>query len=186
MSGVCDTEDDDESNEQRVSANRERAAGTPPPAPTEPSTHVSQAAHPPASTEPSLRVSRTLSIPLREISWRATTPGGPGGQHANRTASRVEVRFDVEASQALGPRQRAALLDRLGRVVVANAGDERSQARNRQLALERLAGRLAEALRTRPVRRPTAPTAGGRARRLEDKRRRGAIKRDRRPPVSDD
>jgi ribosome-associated protein len=137
-------------------------------------------------SEPVLRVTRSLAIPLREISWRATTPGGPGGQHANRTASRVEVRFDVEASAALGPRQRATLLARLGPVVVAQAGDERSQARNRQLALERLAARLEDALRTRAQRRPTAPTAGARARRLEDKRRRSVTKRDRRQPGAED
>lgn len=136
--------------------------------------------------EPVLRVSRSLAIPFREISWRATTPGGPGGQHANRTASRVEVRFDVEASETLGPRQRATLLTRLGPVVVARAADERSQARNRQLALERLADRLADALRTRPQRRPTAPTAGARARRREDKRRRSATKRERRRPDAED
>lgn len=136
--------------------------------------------------EPVLRVSHGLAIPFSEISWRATTPGGPGGQHANRTASRVEVRFDVQASAALGPRQRATLLERLGPVVVARAGDERSQARNRQLALERLAVRLADALRTSVARRPTAPTAGARARRLEEKRRRSGTKRDRRPPDAEE
>lgn len=139
-----------------------------------------------ATKEPMLRVSRSLAIPLREVSWRATTPGGPGGQHANRTASRVEVRFDVEASTALGPRQRAMLLARVGPVVVAQAADERSQARNRQLALERLARRVEDALRTRPARRPTAPTRAARARRLEEKRRRSATKRDRRVPRPED
>lgn len=133
-----------------------------------------------------LRVSRTLTVPLSEISWRASTPGGPGGQHANRTASRVEVRFDVRSSQALGPRQRAVLLERLGPVVTASAGDERSQARNRQLALDRLAQRLSGALRVSPARRPTTPTAGSRERRLDEKRRRGAVKRDRRPARDDD
>ncbi|MGH8981079.1 MAG: alternative ribosome rescue aminoacyl-tRNA hydrolase ArfB [Acidimicrobiales bacterium] len=136
--------------------------------------------------EPVLRVSRRLSVPLREITWRATTSGGPGGQHANRSLSRVEVRFDVETSNALGPRQRATLFQRLGPVVVAQSGDERSQARNRQLALDRLASRLAEALRTRPPRRPTAPSQGARARRLEDKRRRSATKQRRRPPGPED
>jgi ribosome-associated protein len=133
-----------------------------------------------------LRVSRSLAIPLSELEWRTSTPGGPGGQHANRTQSRVEVRFDVEASHALGPRQRATLLGRLGPVVTATASDERSQARNRQLALERMAGRLSEALRVRRPRRPTAPTAAAKARRLDDKRRRAAIKRRRRPPGADD
>lgn len=135
-----------------------------------------------AEPEGVLRVLPSLAIPLAEISWRATTPGGPGGQHANRTASRVEVRFDVTRSSALGPRQRARLLERLGPVVAASAGDERSQARNRELALERLARRLAEALRAPRPRRPTAPTAASRERRLEDKRRRAETKQRRRPP----
>src|ERR1700728_1469461 len=90
-----------------------------------------------------LKVSRSLAIPLSELEWRATTSGGPGGQHANRSATRVEVRFDVSGSPSLGPRQRARLLERLGPVVRAAAGDERSQVRNRQLALERLGGELA-------------------------------------------
>jgi ribosome-associated protein len=133
-----------------------------------------------------LRVSRSLAIPMAELEWRTSTPGGPGGQHANRTQSRVEVRFDVEASRALGPRQRATLLERLGPVVTATAADERSQARNRERALERLAERLSGALRVRRRRTPTAPTAAARARRLDEKRRRSALKRDRRPPGADD
>ena len=133
-----------------------------------------------------LRVSRSLVIPLHEISWRATTPGGPGGQHANRTASRVEVRFDVEHASSLRPRQRAVLLERLGPVVSATAGDERSQARNRQLALERLGEKLGAALRVPRRRRPTAPTAASRARRLEEKRRRSDTKQGRRAARTDD
>lgn len=129
--------------------------------------------------EERLRVNRSLSIPLAEIAWRATTPGGPGGQHANRTASRVEVSLDLAASASLGPRQRARLLERFGPIVRASAGEERSQARNRQVALERLAVRLAEGLRVGAPRRPTTPTPSGRERRLEDKRRRGSLKRQR-------
>jgi ribosome-associated protein len=140
----------------------------------------------PSTSHGSLRVNRNLTIPLSEIAWRATTPGGPGGQHANRTASRVEVRFDVEASQSLGPRQRSVLLDRLGPVVTASAADERSQARNRQLALERLAAKVAGALRVRPPRRPTAPTKAARERRLEEKRHRSGVKRARRAPSDDE
>lgn len=117
---------------------------------------------------------------MEEIGWRATTSGGPGGQHANRASSRVEVRFDVAASRVLGPRQRARLLDRLGPVVRATASEDRSQARNRQVALDRLAGRLAAALRVEPPRRPTAPTAGSKERRLAEKRRRSQVKRQRR------
>jgi len=129
-------------------------------------------------------VSRSLNIPMSEVQWRATTPGGPGGQHANKTSSRVEARFDVVRSATLGPRQRARLLDRIGPVVRATASDERSQARNRQIALERLALRIAAALRVEAPRRPTKPTKGSMERRLEDKRRRADVKRRRR--VDDD
>lgn len=125
-------------------------------------------------------MSRSLSIPLSEVTWRATTPGGPGGQHANRTSSRVEVRFDVARSSALGPRQRARLLERLGPVVRATASDERSQARNRQIALERLAARLAGALAVGTPRRPTRPTKTSQERRLRQKHRRSELKRERR------
>ena len=130
-----------------------------------------------------LRVSRSLSIPLAEIGWRASTPGGPGGQHANKTSSRVEVRFDVAASPSLGPRQRARLLERLGPVVRAASSDDRSQARNRQLATQRLGDRIAEALRVEVPRRPTRPTKGSRARRLDEKRQRSEVKRRRSGPI---
>lgn len=133
-----------------------------------------------------LQVSRSLAIPLEEIAWRATTSGGPGGQHANRSSTRVEVRFDVARSTALGPRQRARLLERLGPVVRASAGDERSQIRNRQLALDRLAARLAAALRTEAPRRPTVPSRGAKERRLEEKRRRAQVKRGRARPGGED
>jgi ribosome-associated protein len=133
-----------------------------------------------------LRVSKGLTIPMSEITWRATTSGGPGGQHANRTLSRVEVQFDVAGSAALGPRQRARLLERYGPIVRAAASDSRSQARNRQLALERLAGRLSEGLRVDPTRRPTRPTKGSQVRRVEEKRHRSEVKRQRRAPNDDD
>jgi ribosome-associated protein len=138
--------------------------------------------------EPSavVRVHKGLAIPLSEISWRATTSGGPGGQHANRTLSRVEVQFDVAASPSLGPRQRARLMERYGPVVRAAAADSRSQSRNRQLALDRLATRLDEGLRVDPTRRPTKPTQGSKIRRVESKRRRSEIKRGRRAPTEDD
>lgn len=132
--------------------------------------------------EGGLRVNRHLVIPEAELEWTFTTSGGPGGQHANRAATRAEVSFDVERSAVLGPRQRARLLERLGPVVRVGAGDERSQARNRALALERLASKLARALATRPARRATAPTAAARRVRVDTKRRRGALKRLRRPP----
>src|SRR5438093_10175655 len=94
-----------------------------------------------------LRVTRSLSVPADELEWRFSGPGGPGGQHANTSNTRVEVRFDVEASPSLTPSQRARLLDRFGPVVRVVASDTRSQARNRELALSRLRERLADALR---------------------------------------
>jgi ribosome-associated protein len=140
----------------------------------------------PMAGEDTLRVHRGLAIPLAEVDWRATTSGGPGGQHANRTLSRVEVSFDVEASAALGPRQRARLLERVGPVVRASASESRSQARNREVALARLATKIDEGLRVRPGRTPTRPTAGSQRRRVEAKRRRGQTKRRRRPPGEED
>ncbi len=125
-------------------------------------------------------MNRSLYLPMSEVQWRATTPGGPGGQHANKTSSRIEVRFDVVSSATLGPRQRARLLERMGPVVRATASDERSQARNRQIALERLTTRIAAALRVDAPRRPTKPTKGSMERRLDDKRRRADVKRRRR------
>lgn len=136
--------------------------------------------------EDTLHVHRGLDLPLSEITWRATTAGGPGGQHANRTLSRVEVSFDVAASPTLGPRQRARLLERLGPVVRATAADSRSQARNRELALARLAAKLDAGLRVQPSRRPTRPTKGSQVRRVESKRRRSETKRRRRAPRADE
>jgi len=125
-------------------------------------------------------------IPEHELEWRFTTSGGPGGQHANKTSTRAEVSFDVVAAKSLGPRQRARLLERLGPTVRVAAADERSQLRNRELALERLASRLADALRVERPRFPTAPSASARARRLTDKRRQSARKRDRSRPIDDE
>ncbi len=126
-----------------------------------------------------LRVSGSCAIPLEELEWRFSASGGPGGQHANTSNTRAEVRFDVAGSPSLGPRQRARLLERLGPEVRVVASDERSQARNRQLALERLAARLAEALRIEAPRRPTKPTKASQRERVETKRRRGEVKRGR-------
>jgi ribosome-associated protein len=133
-----------------------------------------------------LRVSSTCRIPLSELTWRVTRSGGPGGQHANTSDTRVEVSFDVERSPSLGPRQRERLRTRLGPVVRAVAADTRSQARNRELALERLAARLAAGLRVERPRRPTKPTAAARTERLEAKRHRGQVKRRRNRPTADD
>jgi ribosome-associated protein len=129
-----------------------------------------------------LRVDDRLSIPLAEIEMRASRSSGPGGQHANVTASRVEAVFDVEACATLGEHHRQLLMQRLGSRVIAVAQDARGQARNRELALERLAEKLAAALRERRSRRPTKPTRASREKRLDEKRRTGQRKRTRRPP----
>jgi ribosome-associated protein len=127
-----------------------------------------------------------LEIPLSEIELRTSRSSGPGGQHANVTASRVEAVFDVEASSALTDEQRERLLVRAGPRVTAIAQDSRSQARNRELALERLRERLARALRVERPRRPTQPTRSAEQRRLEQKRRTAERKRARRQPSSDE
>src|SRR6201996_3576820 len=124
-------------------------------------------------------------IPLREIDLRASRSSGPGGQHANVTASRIEASFDVAASSSLSDAEKRLIIDRLGPVVTAVAQDERSQTRNRELALERLQGRLRAALFVAPPRRQTRPTIASERRRRQAKRRRGEIKRGRRPPPSD-
>ncbi len=129
-----------------------------------------------------LRVTEGLTIPLAEVAVRASRSSGPGGQHANVTASRVEASFDVYASPTLTEVQRDRILARVGPRVVAIAQDERSQARNRELALTRLAERLAMALAVPKHRRATRPTAASRERRLQAKRQRTERKRERRPP----
>ena len=123
-----------------------------------------------------------LDIQLSEIELRTSRSSGPGGQHANVTASRVEAVFDVAASSALSESQKARVTARLGPRVTATAQDTRSQLRNRELALERLADRLAHALEVRRPRTATRPTKASKRRRVEDKKRRGEIKRDRRKP----
>lgn len=132
-----------------------------------------------------LRVTAGLAIPLTELTWRFSRSGGPGGQHANTADTRVEVRFDVAASPSLGPRQRARLRERLGDEVRVVASDERSQARNREVALRRLAERLAEGLRIETPRRPTRPTKASVRRRLDAKRRQAGRKADRRSPPAE-
>lgn len=129
-----------------------------------------------------LRIDERLSLPLHEIELRASRSSGPGGQHANVTASRVEAVFDVEASQTLDERQRSRLRERLGPVVTAVAQDARGQSRNRELALQRLAAKIAAGLRVQRKRRATRPTRASRRRRLEQKRRTGEKKRGRREP----
>lgn len=134
----------------------------------------------------SLRIDERLVIPLAEVELRASRSSGPGGQHANVTASRVEAVFDVEASTALDEAQRTRLGERLGPVVTAVAQDARGQARNRELALERLAKKIRAGLARPRKRRPTKPTRASRAQRLERKRRTGERKRNRRRPSLED
>ncbi len=134
---------------------------------------------PTEARRPVLRVTPTCVIPLDELEWRFSASGGPGGQHVNTSNTRAEVRFDVTASTTLGPRQRARLLERLGPEVRVVASDERSQLRNRELALERLRSRLAEALRVEAPRRATKPTKAAKERRLQEKRQRSETKRRR-------
>jgi ribosome-associated protein len=130
----------------------------------------------------SIRVTRTVSIPRGEVELRFSRSSGPGGQHAQKTDTRVEAVFDVEGSSALSDAQKRRVVSRLGPVVRAVAQDERSQWRNRELALERLADTLREALRVQRPRRATKPTKAAVERRLDQKRRRGETKRMRRPP----
>ena len=130
----------------------------------------------------SIRVTRSVAIPLAEIELRFSRSSGPGGQNAQRTESRVEAVFDVEASAALSPAQKRRVIAKAGPVLRALAQDERSQWRNRELAVERLVAALREALRVRRRRVPTKPSVAAKRRRLEAKRRQSERKRLRRPP----
>jgi ribosome-associated protein len=130
----------------------------------------------------SIRVTRSVSIPRSEIRIRVSRSSGPGGQHANTAETRVDALFDVDASVALTDRQKQRVRASAGPVLRAVAQDERSQARNRELAVERLVAKLAEALHVERQRRPTRPTAASRERRLDAKRRRSKVKRNRATP----
>jgi ribosome-associated protein len=129
-----------------------------------------------------IRVTQSVTIPRSEIDYRFSRSSGPGGQHAQKSDTRVEATFDVEASQALSETQKRRVLARAGPVLRAVAQDERSQWRNRELATERLVAELREALRVPRKRRPTKPSKAAVERRLEQKRRRSDVKRLRRPP----
>ncbi|HET6449631.1 MAG TPA: alternative ribosome rescue aminoacyl-tRNA hydrolase ArfB [Conexibacter sp.] len=135
--------------------------------------------------EDPLEIARGLTLPLDEVVLRASRSSGPGGQHANVTASRVEAVFDVTASHVLSDAQKARVIERLGPRVTAVAQDARSQVRNRELALERLRERLAGALATPKPRRPTRPTAASRRRRAAAKQRQSKRKQQRQPPAGD-
>jgi ribosome-associated protein len=134
-----------------------------------------------------LEIRRGLVIPASELNWRFDTSGGPGGQHANRAATRVELWFDLGSSPSVPEGLKASMLESLGHragrgIVTVSADDSRSQWRNRSIARKRMIGLLREASRSRPVRRPSRPSRAARRRRLEEKRRRGEVKRLRRPP----
>jgi ribosome-associated protein len=128
----------------------------------------------------SIRVTRSVVLPLAEVELRFSRSSGPGGQHAQKTETRVEALFDVEASAALTDAQKRRVLGRVGPTLRAVAQDERSQSRNRELAIGRLVEQLRQALRVERRRVPTKPTAASRERRLEQKRRRSQVKRLRR------
>ena len=133
-----------------------------------------------------MQLGRGVEVPLAEVELRTSRSSGPGGQHANVTASRVEAVFDVAASASLDEEQKRRVTARLGPVVRATAQDTRSQTRNRELALERLRSRLAGALVVQRPRRPTKPTATSRRKRADAKRHRGEVKRNRRRPGQDE
>ena len=129
-----------------------------------------------------LQLGGGVEVPLSEVELRTSRSSGPGGQHANVTASRVEAVFDVAASRSLSEEQKRRVTARLGPVVRATAQDTRSQTRNRELALQRLRARLASALVVQRPRRPTKPTAAARRKRMDAKRQRSDVKRARRRP----
>jgi ribosome-associated protein len=137
-------------------------------------------------TADALQPTPRIRIPLDEVVLRAMRSSGPGGQHANVTASRIEASFDVEASEALSDEQKRRVIARCGPVVRAVAQDARSQARNRELALRRLEERLGRALHVPRTRTATKPTAASRRRLADAKRRRSSVKRDRRRPETGD
>ncbi len=135
--------------------------------------------------EEGLRVTASVVIAVSELEWRFGPSSGPGGQHANRAHTRAEVRFDIETSSSLTEGQRNRLMTKLGSAVVVSAEDERSQLRNRRLALDRLRVRLADALVVEKPRRPTRPGRGAVERRLDAKRRQASRKQDRRRNFED-
>lgn len=131
----------------------------------------------------SIRVTRSVVLPVREIQLRTSRSSGPGGQHAQKSETRVEAVFDVEASDVLTDAQKRRVVAKAGPVLRAIAQDERSQLRNRELATERLVAALREALRVERRRVPTKPTNASREKRIEKKRRRSETKRLRKPPT---
>jgi ribosome-associated protein len=133
-----------------------------------------------------LRVNRSCAIALRELDWKFTASGGPGGQHANTANTKVDLRFDIEESPSLGPRQRTRLLEKLGPSVRVTSSERRSQLQNRELALERLREILQQALAIERPRVATKPSRSAKVKRVESKRRRSDVKRGRQRPAADD
>jgi ribosome-associated protein len=131
----------------------------------------------------SIRVTRSVAVPVAEIELQVSRSSGPGGQHAQKSETRVVAVFDVEASSALSAAQKRRVVAKAGPVLRAVAQDERSQARNRELAVERLVEALRQALRVERRRVPTQPSAAAKERRIQEKKRRGETKRLRRPPA---
>ena len=133
-----------------------------------------------------LRITRTCVIDSDELEWRFTASGGPGGQHANTSNTRVELLFDIEGSPSLGPRQRGRLIEKVGPRVRVVASERRSQMQNRELAIQRLREKLAAALHVDPPRKATKPSRAAKRVRVEQKRRAGERKKTRRPPRADE
>lgn len=133
-----------------------------------------------------LQVNANCVIAHHEVSWRFTASGGPGGQHANKAATRAEATFDIENSTSLTEGQRQAMMNQFGPVLRVVVDDERSQLRNRELAVERMEARLASALVVQRTRRPTKPSRNSKRRRVEAKRRRSQVKANRQRPGRDD
>ncbi len=131
-------------------------------------------------SDAAIHVTRSVKLPPAEIELRTSRSSGPGGQHAQKSETRVEAVFDVEASSALSAAQKRRVVAKAGPVLRAIAQDERSQLRNRELAVERLVAALREALRVPRKRVPTKPSAAARERRIQAKKRRGETKRLRR------
>ena len=138
------------------------------------------------ATDDRLMVTDSVRIPRHELDVRFSASGGPGGQHANKTATRAELTFDVRSSTAFTPTQRERVISKLGPVVRVVADDERSQLRNRALVEDRLVERLRSALHVPRTRRATKPTRGSQRRRVDAKKQRGETKRYRRPPTQEE
>lgn len=140
----------------------------------------------PANRESGLAVGQRFVIPAHELQWRFSASGGPGGQHVNTSNTKAELTFDIAHSSVLSPRHRARLAEQYGDALRVVASDERSQSRNRELAMQRLAARIDEALREQRTRRPTKPSQAARRRRLQEKQHRSQLKLSRRAVPAQD